>query len=251
MAEVARNLQQHRLSPLAFCEALLRYSGLKPRQDFTFAVLCCQETYELLHEDICRRLGFRPTFLRLSPEPDDTETVRAQLSRDTTVRCLLTTYLNSPVATSVAREFALSMIMIRLNTATARILEPAVEGVRGILTRDRTCAEAFRRVLATIPARPGTKPLLVAAIDEGERVAELRKDASDVYVSPLCLDRAKAVLGADRTIHRLPAGVSDETMDDILFHYVTSEDQRPRPGQVRGHALGSAVRPTGSRPSRS
>lgn len=215
---VMKKLDLLRVSPSEFSTLLLRYSGADPRDDFKFGFLSHVESRETLELQLQACL-FKIPIVQL-PLPTNDAAVRAHLARDRSVRCLLTTYLYSPQALALAKDFNVSVILVRLVSTTARILEPPETERRYIVTRDPDFAAAFRRLACDVHGSEGGCRIVVAALGETDRLKEIERDATEVYASPLCIEEVRRLYGASKDVRLMPTAISDQTLRDILFHYV-------------------------------
>lgn len=233
LSVTAKKLGLMRVSPLEFAHAFLRYTGASPRDDFKFGFVSYLESFEMVDRDLQRRLRFRLPIVPLSPEPARQRDMRALIAQDRSIRCLLTTYLHTTVACELAAEFNLPLIMMRLGSPTARIFELPSAGNRYIVMRDADCAEGSRRLAGIVLGPEQARRIRVVALSETERLAEVERDANEVYASPTCEHRVRVLFGSTKTVMSLPTEMSQQTVDDILFHYVFANlDREGHAGQA-------------------
>lgn len=224
IARTASRLGLIGATPESFARAFMRYTGAEPRHDFRFGMFTGCEVHEMLTGDLHeRRLPF--SVVRLSPSPAHVPDIRAQLRRDPSIRCLISSYVFLDVAIPLAREFGLALILLRLEPALARVFEMPTSGVRYVLTRDVDYAVAIRRLLVMLHGPQAATQFCAASIDEPDLLARIAEDATEVHVSPLCWERAREMLGATKHLVKLPGNVSARTREDMLFHYTFAAER--------------------------
>ncbi len=217
VVRLASRLELLRIAPADFAALLLRYSGTVPRQDLRFAFLASMERFELLEQQLARRLKWRLPIVALSPDPQRASATRDRIARDPAIRCVLTSYVYSDLAFRLAEEFNLQVVIERLDAATAAIFTPPADGRRLIVTRDAEFAAGIRRVTESAYGEESRR-IVVASMDDPTLGATL-ESADEVVASPAAAD-AVAALGAGRTITPLTIEISQATLDDLLFQYV-------------------------------
>jgi DNA-binding transcriptional regulator YhcF (GntR family) len=209
------------VSPPDFCRWLLRASGSEARDDLKFGFVAVRETYEMVVPQLHRALGPHIPIVHLSPHVASRGGTRSVLARDRTIGCLLTTYLSSRAALDLAREFGLRVILVQLHQVTARVvLKSPATGFRWIITRDRECAEGFRKLIAEVvpaPARIGA-----VALSEARRLNDPKPEPAEAYATPAALAPVRALWEGRFPVLPLPTELSQQTIDDVLFHYLFS-----------------------------
>ncbi len=219
IVRLASRLELLRITPSDFSALLLRYSGGVARQDLRFAFLASAERFELLEQQLCKRLKWRLPIVPLSPDPQRVPATRERIARDPAIRCVLTSYVYSDMAFRLAEEFHLQVIIERLDAGTAGIFSPPSGGTRLIVTRDAEFAAGIRRVTESAYAPDCARRIVVASLDEPEPLSALG-GADEIFASPAALAAVSARAGETRTVKPLAIEISQATIEDLLFQYV-------------------------------
>ncbi len=219
IAATARQLDGLGANPHDFVRRLLRYVGATPRDDFKFAVIGYVESFQTVERQIPLRARARLPLVWFSADPAREPAVRAELLRDRSIKCLLATFLHAQATTVLARELGLTSIILQLDAATARIIEPPTEGVRYIITRDAEFADGFRRLMASVYGAERASHTVVAALSEADRLDPIDREAETVYASPLCLKEVVGRYKKRKRVLVMPTALSQATIDDLLFQY--------------------------------
>ncbi len=245
VASTASKLRTTGACPGDFATLLLRYTGYTPRNDFAVGFLGSQESLELVQRQLGTRLRFVVPMVRVPPSLPARE-LRARLAGAQKVRCLLGSFLGAAAGVDLAHALDVPLVILRLSRETADILQPAPGERRYVVVRDRETAEGLRRVTCAVchtehrsevcPAPHAQKTLLpcesvgherrpfvqFAALDEEARLAEFERDAETVYATITSIVAVKARFSTKR-IAAFPVTVSDQTVNDVLYHYLFSE----------------------------
>jgi len=241
VAATARRLELQGLSPDAFASLLLSYTGRQTRSGFQFGFLGCEEALELVHLQMTRRLKFRLPIVAI-PQSLPASAIATLVARNGAIRALVATFLSSKVAAELARASSLPVVMLRLTADAARFFE--APGPRFLIVRDRDCADFLRRLLCRLTVRRGAPEvciaaladdacrtcdrygdrgepsLVVAAIDERERLAAAERETDTFYAPPTAFDLVSARYGPTHRVLPMPMEVASQTVDDLLFHYL-------------------------------
>jgi DNA-binding transcriptional regulator YhcF (GntR family) len=238
-----RKLKLQRADVSRFEQLLRWYTGAEIRPDYAFACCTCRESYETMTAELRRELGFNLPIRHISLDRETNGDVRQALAGDRTIRCILTTFLASSKAFELARSLDLQVILIRLEPTIHEFFANPSDGRRYLVTRDRDCAEALRRVACSLfsegkngdcvtalneeecarcERRTGRAPkhLCIAALEEVERLHEIDRDATVVHTPFTALKQVQARYHATKTVSPLPFRMSRDTVDDMLFEYV-------------------------------
>jgi len=241
VAATARRLELQGLSPDAFASLLLSYTGRQPRSGFQFGFLGCEEALELVHLQLSRRLKFRLPIVAIPPSLP-ASAIATLLARNGAIRVLVTTFLSSRVAAELSRASDLPVVMLRLTADAAGFFE--APGPRFLIVRDRDCADFLRRLLCSLTVQRGAPEvciaalaagacrtcdrygdrgepsLMVAAIDELDRLAAVERETDTFYAPPTSFDLVKARYGPTHRVLPMPLEIASQTVDDLLFHYL-------------------------------
>lgn len=246
VAATASKLQLTGACPGDFVTLLLRYTGYSRRDDFKVGYLGSQESLELIQRQLASRLRFALPMIHLSTAAPYAE-LCAQVAAAQNVRCLLGTFLGADAGVRLAQEFDLPLIMRRLSADTAAVLQPPPGERRYIIVRDREMARGLRQLTCEIcraehrsPGCPAVtaaaddslpcertghmrRPLVrFAALDEESILNDFEREADTVYATMTSIVAVKARFGSKR-IASFPISVSEQTVSDVLYHYVFCE----------------------------
>ncbi len=216
----AKRLRLLSIDPEQFARALLRHTGATPRTDFKFGMFTSAEVLESFSAQLRNETGMDIPLVRLPPGPEHEAEVRAQLAGDPTIRCLTASYMFAEQAIRLAEEFGLSMIVVRLGEAMRKAYGAPGSDKKYFITRDEEFAAAIRRLALMVHGPDGAAKFEVATIDEHDRVADMERDAKEIYVSQGCWARARARFENPKQIVPLPSTISEQTIDDLRFHYL-------------------------------
>jgi hypothetical protein len=268
---VTRHLPLLGISPARFAQLLLKRTGCSTRGNFKFGFLSYRESFDLFFHQIRERLGFEVPIVPLIATPADDAAVAARLRDDRTIRCLLTTYLYAERALELARKFERSVIVTRLKPAASAILSPPSDGKRYIIVRDRDFARGFQRLVCAVCTREHGQPscglsmqviedrlsespiccdrVCIASLADDDALASITRKATEVFATGTALHDVTRRYGKQLRVHPLPTEVADETLDDILFHYLfdqrtTSPANAELGADWTGTGISSAARPT-------
>jgi GntR family transcriptional regulator len=242
----SRKLKLQGVDVERFTRLLLRFTGRDARTDFKFACVTCRESYELLMSDLRAHIGFNLPIVHISPECAPNHSLRRLLASDRSIRCILTTFLQSSTVFDLATALNLPMIMVKLDPSISELFTRSDEGRRYIVTRDRDCAESLRRVACSLfsprqegacltalddeecarcERRSGRAPshLSIAALNEPERLSEIDRDASVVYAPVTAFTQVQARYGSAKTVVLFAGRLSQDSAEDILFQYVLAD----------------------------
>jgi DNA-binding transcriptional regulator YhcF (GntR family) len=222
VSSVARKLRLLGVEATDFSQTLLRCSGAQPREDFKFAFMASLESFEILKRQLLEQLKLCVPLVWLPPAPVCDGRVRHILSKNRSIRCLLSPYVHVTRLFKLARAFDLYMIVMGLDAATVRVFDAPVLSRRYIIVRDRDCAEASRRLVRAVCSPEQADRICVLGVEELDSLTEVGRDASEIYASPLCIDQVRARLSG-RMVGEMPLGYSQQAVDAILFHYLLAE----------------------------
>ncbi len=237
-----------------FARMLSRYTGAERRDDFKVALVGYREAVELLDAQLRRRLGFSLDFVHVAPCRTAWR-LRAAVAGDPTIRCVVTSYLMSPEVRKLAGEMGLPFVAIRLSAQAAKVFAGPDSGRTFVVVRDQDTAAALRQAatsLARFSARPGRvatgegersladdsshpgqpQGVSFAALSEEALLADFDAHAEVVQVATTALDGARARWGATKQVMPFAVEVSEDTLDELVFHYVCGASAPP---SVLGH----------------
>jgi DNA-binding transcriptional regulator YhcF (GntR family) len=238
----ARRLRSQKISPLEFATQLLRYTGARTRDDFRFGLLAHREVLETTQAQLAPQIGFELPMAWLSPAAD----ARHLLARDPAIRCLVSTFLFSARAAEAAEAFDLPLLMLRLSPPTVMSLQPSACGRRYIIVRDADHARDMRRLVCGLSRRqngcsvcpnvlvddkcehcgrkddPEQQRICIAALDEPERLVQFEHATDTFFASPMAIGEVRRRYGRSKDIVLLHVELSEETVDNLLFHYLFS-----------------------------
>lgn len=219
-----RRLKLLNATAAEFSEALLRASGEVAREDFKFAILMHREAFEMAMAVVRARLP-RAAVVRLSPDVGGEPNPRAALARDPSIKCLLATYLYGERAYALARDFRRHMIVIRPEPGGLEKMTPSPGATRFVLVHDRQTADDLRRLApkvfpADVAARFVVASLEAEHAEDAPVFSTMARSAHEVLASTLSFHEASERYGATKRVDRLPANISESTIEDMLFHYV-------------------------------
>lgn len=262
VAAVARKLALRGIPEAEFTGMLRRYTGAECRGDFQVAFVGYRESLELLDRQLGVRLGFRPRLVHIPPLRT-VKALRAAVENQPTVGCLMTTFLMFHVVRELAAELGLPLVTVRLSAAAARIFEAPAADRRYVVVRDRETAAALRRTMCSLGRIRGDRPpcpegaedggcrwcdtpvgrqspgVSFAALAEEGLLREFDEDADTIHATPTALERARARWGDAKRIVPFTADISDDTLEELLFHYVCG---RTRPAATISRPAASSTR---------
>lgn len=215
----ARRLEAAAIPPEKFAHLLLRYVGAVPRDDFKFGFVSHRESFQNVERQVHHRLKLQLPIVWLSPDAEREPAVRAELVRDRSIKCLVTTCLYAQYAAELARDLGRTSTVVQLDPETAQAIEPPEAGIRYIVTRDADFADGLRRLTGCVYGGARAAHLFVAAIGDGERMPVVDRDAETVYASPMCLRHVVNRYAASKRVLPLPGDLSQGTIDGLLFQY--------------------------------
>jgi DNA-binding transcriptional regulator YhcF (GntR family) len=219
--ETAEKLKLLNASYEQFARLLLQYMGPGLRQDFKFGFVAHREAYELAAWTL-QRNGLALSLVQLSPDPQDANWTRAVLPKDKTIRCVIATYLHVDLAISVAREFDRHVLMARPERTLARSFFAPPDGrPRYVVARDPQTAEDIRMLLRRIFGDDASQ-FIVASLEDEEALRQMETRAEEITVSPMARAQASVRFGPQKRLKLMPANLSDDTIHDMLFHYLFS-----------------------------
>jgi len=239
VSATARKLRSENISPVEFTAMLLHYTGSRRRDRFRFGFVGSRETLDTMEVGLRQRLGFDLPFTWISPAAD----THSQLARDPTIRCLLSTFLFSGRASALAEAFDLPLLLLRLAPATAMGLQPPRTGRRCIIVRDADCAQGLRRLVCGLSLKQdgcsicpkvqddecehcGRKddldqPVCIAALGELDRLMHFERSSDTFFASPMALTEVRRRYGRSKHVVPLPVEFSQETIENLLFYYLS------------------------------
>ncbi len=226
VGRTARRLKLLGIDPELFARNLLRYTGTTSRIDFKFGMFTSAEVMELLTAQLRSETGMEIPIVRLLPGPANEQEVREQLMGDPTIRCLVASFMFADKAIRLAEEFGLSMIVVRLGEGMRRVYGPPGSEKRYFITRDEEFAGAILKLATMVHGPQAAGQFVAASIDEHDRIAEIEREAREIYVSPLCFERAKARLDDPKRLVPLPTMIAAQTIDDLRFYYMFAPELR-------------------------
>ncbi len=264
VAAVARKMALRGIPEAEFTAMLRRYTGAVRRDDFKVAFVGYRESLELVDQQLAARLGFRLQLVHIAPRRTVGE-LRADIERHPAVGCLMTTFLMFHLVRELARELGLPLVTVRLTPAAARIFETPPSGRRYVVVRDHDTAVALRRTACNLARIRGDLPpcaagaedgacrwcdmplarqapgVSFAALSEDTLLGEFDSEAEFIHATPTSIDLARARWGASKRIVPFGAEMSDDTVDDLLFHYVCGRARSGgSSGVIRTTAAGRA-----------
>lgn len=246
IAATANRLRLTGVRPDDFATLLLRYMGQSRRTDFRVAFIGSEESLELIQRQLAARLRFSFPIVRI-PQAVPRAELRARIAAIRHVRCLLATVIDQEDRLGLARELDLPLVVVRLAPETAEILQPPRGERRFIVVRDRDTAEGLRRQTCAIchaERRSSVCPALLgqdhvglpceavgterrpfvqfAALDEEARLSEFAREAEVVHAPITSIVAVKARF-KDKRLASIPVTLSDQTVNDIMYHYMFAE----------------------------
>jgi DNA-binding transcriptional regulator YhcF (GntR family) len=220
--DTAERLKVLNVSSDQFTRLLLHYMGAGSRDDFKFGFVAHREAYELAAWTL-RRNKLALSLVQLSPDPEDANWTRAVLAKDKAIRCVIATYLHVDLAISVAREFDRHVLMARPERISAKSFFAPPDGrTRYVLARDPHTAEDIRRLLGRIFGAEDASQFIVASLEDEDVLREMEVRAEEIIVSPMARTQASARFGPQKRLKSMPVNLSDDTIHDMLFHYLFS-----------------------------
>jgi DNA-binding transcriptional regulator YhcF (GntR family) len=251
LGQVARRLPLLGISPARFAQLLLMRTGHAARRNFKFGFVSSRESFDLLYPQIRDRLGFAVPIVPLIAASPDAPSVAAALREDRTIRCLLTSYLHADRAIELARKFERSALVIRLTRSASEALSHPGTGKRYIVVRDQDFARGFWRLICSVCVREtGQAPcgigaqalddeghapvaaccerICIASLADHDALASMAGNATEVLATRTARDEVIRRYGDKLRVHTLSTEVADETVDDILFHYLLGDTTTSR-----------------------
>jgi protein AroM len=194
-----------------------------PAGSFKFGWVLPREFYEILTSSLHRRFGFTLPATLLTSDRGGYDELQRQLAGDRSVRCLLSTYLNSGLAYELAREFKLDLIVLQLDPRGVEVLRVPIHSTRYLITRDATFADAIRHLADAVQPRREAARIVVTDLGDARGLAEADRSAAEIYVSPVALDRARLRFQRSTDLKVWQARLAEQTIQEILCRYLLAE----------------------------
>lgn len=264
VATVARKMALRGIPEAEFTNMLRRYTGAERRDDFEVGFVGYQESLELVDQQLTTRLGFRLQLVHIAPRRTVSE-LRAEVEKHPAIGCLMTTFLMFHAVRELTGQLGLPLVTVRLSPAAARIFEMPASSRRYVVVRDHDTAVALRRTMCNLARIRGDLPpcaagaedgacrwcdmpiarqapgVAFAALSEDTLLPEFDSDAEIIHATPTALGPARARWGSVKRIVPFGAEMSDDTLDELLFHYVCGRTRSGRSSDcVPTIPLGSA-----------
>ena len=251
VAAVARKMALRGIPESEFVGMLRRYTGAERRDDFKAAFVGYRESLELVDRQLRARLGFTLQLVHVAPRRTVRE-LRAEIEKQPAVGCLMTTFLMFHPVRELAGELGLPLVTVRLTPEAARFFEMPAAGRRYLVVRDHDTAVALRRTACNLSRIRGDLPpcasgaeggacrwcdmpiarqppgVSFAAVGEDALLREFDTDAEIIHATPTSIEQARARWGTAKRLVPFGAEMSDDTLDDLLFHYVCGRPQAGR-----------------------
>jgi DNA-binding transcriptional regulator YhcF (GntR family) len=237
---VVRRTRLLGFSPGEFATLLLQRCGAALRSRFCFGVVSTGELFEAFAHQLETVLGFPLPLQHISPDIGRaSRSTAARLLHDSSTRHLLATYLYWPTAFDLARDHHLPSLVLQLSPRYLDTLRPDRGSCRYIVTRDPDLATDVKRLIRATHGQQAADAIMAVDINNQRGLAHLGRSATEIVASPLCLQRVTAMFGRTHNIRPLPVELSEQTIDDIVYHYLFPQLGGEIPaGRSRSHETG-------------